>query len=92
MSKATDLKFGKRMHMDNFSKRKTSKFRKGAWPSSRDHYKIWNTLKYICKTCKATNLKFDTTMHMDNFSKTKNKNTQMGRGLGHFTFINSDIL
>ena len=29
-------------------------------------------------------------MNMDNFSKTKNKNTQMGRGLGHFTFINSE--
>jgi len=71
-SKATDLKFGLRMHMNNFSK--TDKFsEKGAWPGSRDPYKIWHSLKHICKTRKATDFKFGVRVHVNNFSKIETK-------------------
>jgi len=55
--------------MDNFSERKTSQFRKGAWPGLRDPYNIWHSLKHISKTSKTTQLDFGTEMHMDNLSK-----------------------
>ena len=42
---------------------------RGAWPKSRDTYKIWHTLKHISKTSKARDFKFGTLVHVVNFSK-----------------------
>ena len=42
---------------------------RGAWPKSRDPYKIWHTLKHISKTSKARDFKFGILVHVDNFSK-----------------------
>ena len=58
MSKATDFKFGVRVHVDNFSKMDKQNFRKWAWTGSRDPYEICHTLKHISETSKATDLKF----------------------------------
>ena len=72
MSKATKLKFGTRMHMNNFSKMENKISAKGR-TESRDPYRIWHTLKHISKTSKATDFKFDfkfgIRVHVDNFSK-----------------------
>ena len=68
-SKATDFKFGERVHVDNVSKMDKYNFRKWTWPGSRDPYNIWHTVKHISKMRKATDLKFGKRMHMNNYSK-----------------------
>jgi len=71
------------VQVDNFSKMDKWKFGKGAWPGSRDPYKIWHVLKHISQTSKARNLKFSIWMHINNFYKISEK----GHGLGHVTPI-----
>jgi len=58
------------MHINNFSKMDKQKFGKGAWPGSRDPYKIWHTLKHVSKTAKARDFNVGALVHVDNFSKT----------------------
>jgi len=43
MSRGRDLKFGAHMQSGNVSKTRKEKFRKGAWPRSRDPQKLWRT-------------------------------------------------
>jgi len=47
-----DLKFGSRMHMENFSKMDKNPETK-AWLRTCDPCKIWHTRKYISKTSKV---------------------------------------
>jgi len=91
MRRARDLKFGTQTHGDNISKTGEEKFRKGAWPRSRDPYKFWHTPQNISTMHRARDLKFGSQTHRGNISKTGEENSEKGRGLGRVTLINFGI-
>jgi len=78
MRRARDLKFGTQTHRDNISKTSEEKFRKGAWPRSRDPYKFWHSPQNISKMRRARDLKFGTQTHKHTISKTGEEKFRKG--------------
>ena len=60
-------------------------FWKGAWPRSRNPWKIWHTLDYVLKTNKVRDLKFGTQLHIDLPTRMEYNISERGCGLGYVT-------
>jgi len=92
LNNSKHLIFGTLLNIGKPEQQKDKFSLKGVWPGSHDPYKNLAHPQTLSKMSKAKHLKFGTRMHMNNLYKMKTKNSQMRRGLGHVTFINSGIL
>ena len=85
MSRDRDLKFGAQMQSGDVSKTRKEKFRKGAWPRSRDHHKFCRTPNVSPKRVEVETSNLVHKCRVATSQKPAKKNSEKGRGLGHVT-------
>ena len=84
-SRGRDFKFGAQMQNGNVSKTREEKFRKGAWPRSRDPQKFWCTPNVCSKRIELETWNLAHRCVGAISQKPAKKNPEKGRGLGHVT-------